>query len=335
MESRSPQVVSAAKLPILNPNEFDLWKTRIVQYFLMTDYSLWEVILNGDSPAPTRLIEGSSFDSLDQIYDRLQNLISQLEILGESLSQEDINLKFLRSLPTEWRTHTLIWRNKTDLEEQSLDDLFNILKIYEAEVKNSPSASTFTQNIAFVSSNNTDSTNEPVIAVASVSVASAKILVSALPNVDTFSNARTRRNLGANRPTSMGFDMSKVECYNYHRKGHFTRECRSPTDTRRNAMTRVFKQKRNLPTMPSWPSPLQVLLVLTMRYQSGDGYRVVPPPYTRTFMPPKPNLVFHDVPNVNETAHTALNVELSPTKPDKDLSHTYRPSAPIIEDWVS
>nr|GFB46955.1 ribonuclease H-like domain-containing protein [Tanacetum cinerariifolium] len=54
----NPQVVSAAKLLILNPNEFDLWKIRIEQYFLMTDYSLWEVILNGDSPVPTRLVEG-------------------------------------------------------------------------------------------------------------------------------------------------------------------------------------------------------------------------------------------------------------------------------------
>nr|GFB47539.1 ribonuclease H-like domain-containing protein [Tanacetum cinerariifolium] len=51
-------VVSAAKLPILNPNEFDLWKMRIEQYFLMTDYSLSEVILNGDSPVPTRIVEG-------------------------------------------------------------------------------------------------------------------------------------------------------------------------------------------------------------------------------------------------------------------------------------
>nr|GEX72555.1 hypothetical protein [Tanacetum cinerariifolium] len=58
MDSLSPQVVSAAKLPILNPNEFDLWKMRIEQYFLMTDYSLWEVILNEDSPAPTRVVEG-------------------------------------------------------------------------------------------------------------------------------------------------------------------------------------------------------------------------------------------------------------------------------------
>nr|GFB36379.1 hypothetical protein [Tanacetum cinerariifolium] len=52
-------------------------------------------------------------------------------------------------------------------------------------------------------------------------------------------------------------------------------------------------------------------------------------------MPPEPDLVFHDAPNVNETDHTAFNVELSPTNPDTDLSHTYRPSAPIIEDWVS
>nr|GEZ62848.1 ribonuclease H-like domain-containing protein [Tanacetum cinerariifolium] len=49
MDSQSTMVVSAATLPILNPNEFDLWKIRIEQYFLMTDYSLWEVIINGDS----------------------------------------------------------------------------------------------------------------------------------------------------------------------------------------------------------------------------------------------------------------------------------------------
>nr|GEW65507.1 ribonuclease H-like domain-containing protein [Tanacetum cinerariifolium] len=128
---------------------------------------------------------------------------------------EDINLKFIRSLPSEWGTHTLIWRNKTDLEEQSLDDLFNSLKIYEVEVKSSSTASTTTQNLAFVSSN-TDSTTEP----------------------------RTERNLGANGPTSKGFDMSKVECYNCHIKGYFARECMSPKDTRRNDAAEP--QRRNV-----------------------------------------------------------------------------------------
>nr|GFA09425.1 hypothetical protein [Tanacetum cinerariifolium] len=58
MDSLSTLVVSAAKLPILNPNEFDLWNMRIEKYFLMTDYSFWEVILNGDSPVPTIVVDG-------------------------------------------------------------------------------------------------------------------------------------------------------------------------------------------------------------------------------------------------------------------------------------
>nr|GEY20322.1 putative ribonuclease H-like domain-containing protein [Tanacetum cinerariifolium] len=71
------------------------------------------------------------------------------------------------------------------------------------------------------------------------------------------------------------------------------------------------------------------------RYQSGNGYHDVPPPYTGTFMPPKPDLVFNNAPNAVETDHPAFNVKLSPTKPDLALSHTNKPSAPIIEDWVS
>nr|GEZ51510.1 hypothetical protein [Tanacetum cinerariifolium] len=47
---------------------------------------------------------------------------------------------------------------------------------------------------------------------------------------------KTGRNLGANGPNSMGFDMAKVECYNCHRKGHFARECRSSKDLRRTAI---------------------------------------------------------------------------------------------------
>ncbi|GJX53434.1 hypothetical protein Tco_0281803 [Tanacetum coccineum] len=58
MESVSAQVVAAAKLTVLNLGEFELWKMRIEQYFLMIDYALWEVILNGDSPLPTRIVDG-------------------------------------------------------------------------------------------------------------------------------------------------------------------------------------------------------------------------------------------------------------------------------------
>nr|GFC34717.1 hypothetical protein [Tanacetum cinerariifolium] len=68
------------------------------------------------------------------------------------------------------------------------------------------------------------------------------------------------------------------------------------------------------------------------RYKSREGYHVVPPPYTGTFMPPKPALVFHDAPTASEIALTILNVEPSTIKPNKDLSQSNRPSAPIIKD---
>ncbi|GKB43676.1 hypothetical protein Tco_0888618 [Tanacetum coccineum] len=57
MEAISSPMVAAEKLPVLNPGEFELWKMRIEQYFLMTDYTLWEVIVNGDSPPPKRTVD--------------------------------------------------------------------------------------------------------------------------------------------------------------------------------------------------------------------------------------------------------------------------------------
>nr|GFC10574.1 hypothetical protein [Tanacetum cinerariifolium] len=53
---------------------------------------------------------------------------------------------------------------------------------------------------------------------------------------------------------------------------------------------------------------------------------------TGTFMPPKPDLVFH-TPPLDKNEHLAFNVQLSPTKHEQDLPSTS--SAPIIEDWVS
>ncbi|GJT66779.1 hypothetical protein Tco_1018259 [Tanacetum coccineum] len=100
---------------------------------------------------------GSSSETMDQTFDRLQKLISQLEIQGEVITQEDMNLKLLRSLPSEWKTHALIWRNKEDIGTISLDDLYNNLKIYEPELTGSINISQNSQNVAFVSSNSTNS----------------------------------------------------------------------------------------------------------------------------------------------------------------------------------
>nr|GFA44538.1 ribonuclease H-like domain-containing protein [Tanacetum cinerariifolium] len=134
-------------------------------------------------------VNTANSEGLDQIHDRLQKLVSQLKIHGVSLSQEDVNLKFLRSLPSDCKTHTLIWRNKIDLEDKSLDDLFNSLIIYETEVKHSSFTSTESHNLAFVSSSQTDSTTDSVSAAVYVFAVGSTLPVSPLLNVDSLSNA--------------------------------------------------------------------------------------------------------------------------------------------------
>nr|GEX31140.1 ribonuclease H-like domain-containing protein [Tanacetum cinerariifolium] len=489
-----------------------------------------EVILNGDSPIPTRVIEGVVQPVAPTTAEQRLARKNELKARGTLLMAlpDKHQLKFNihkdaktlmeaieKSLPTEWRTHTLIWRNKIDLEDQSLDDLFNSLKIYVAKVKSSFSARTSTQNITFVSSQNTDSTNESVSAVASVSAASTKILVYALPNMDTLSNAEGI--LEEIDLPQWGLICQRWSATTATGQGHFARECRLPKDTRRNVLAEP--QRRNVPVDTSTSNALvlqcdgvgnydwsfqaekeptnyalmaftssssssfdsevascskactkayatlqshydkltndlrksqfdvisyktglefvearilvyqqnetdfkedinllkldvqlrdNALVVLGQkfkkveqerdelklklekfqtssknlskiiasqtndktrlgydtqvftssmfdcdemfssetieilfaspiydRYQSGEGYHAVPLRYTGTFMPPKPDLVFHDASNVSGAVHPIFNFKLSLTKPNKDLSHTHMPSAPIIEVWVS
>ncbi|GJS02713.1 hypothetical protein Tco_0319221 [Tanacetum coccineum] len=99
-------------------------------------------------------------ESLDKAYDRFQKLISQLEVHAAPVSKEDINQKFLRSLPPSWSQIALIMRNKPDIDQTDIDDLYNNLRVYEDEMKRSSSSTSNSQNLAFLSSENTSSTNE-------------------------------------------------------------------------------------------------------------------------------------------------------------------------------
>ncbi|GKE98735.1 hypothetical protein Tco_0022086 [Tanacetum coccineum] len=145
----------------------------------MTDYSIWEVILNEEKqdrrnemkargtllmslPNKDKLKFHSYKDAklhMEAIEKRLQKLISLLEIQGEVITQEDMNLKLLRILPSEWKIHALIWKNKEEIETICLDDLYNNLKIYEPELTGSTNIRQNSQNVAFVSSNSTNSNN--------------------------------------------------------------------------------------------------------------------------------------------------------------------------------
>ncbi|GJT15212.1 ribonuclease H-like domain-containing protein [Tanacetum coccineum] len=183
----------------------------------------------------------SRSEGLDKTYDRFQKLNSQLEIHGEVISQEDANLKFLRSLPSSWNNIALIMRNKADLDELSMDDLYNNLKVYEAKIKSQSSSSSNSYNVAFVSSENTSSTNEAVniaheldnedleqIDTDDLKEMDLKWQVAMLTlRVKRFLK-KIGRNLNFNGKEMVGFDKTKVKCYNYHRRGHFARECRAP-----------------------------------------------------------------------------------------------------------
>ncbi|GKD76449.1 hypothetical protein Tco_1339070, partial [Tanacetum coccineum] len=203
----------------------------------MIDYSLWEVIENGNAPPITKVVEGvettialakvkaqrrlefkarstllmgipnehqlkfnsikdaksllqaveKSSEVLDQTFDRLQKLISQLKIHGESISQEDVNQKFLRSLSPEWNTHTIVWRNKPEIDTLSIDDLYKNLKIYEPEVKGTSSSSINTQNVAFVSTNS--STNGAVNTAYGATTASTQANAVNSTAIDNLSDA--------------------------------------------------------------------------------------------------------------------------------------------------
>nr|GEZ37061.1 ribonuclease H-like domain-containing protein [Tanacetum cinerariifolium] len=241
----------------------------------MTDYSLWEVILNGDSPVPTRLIEGAvqpvAHTTAEQKLARKNELKARGTLLMAFLDKHQLKFnsyKYAKTLieAIEKRfggntktkkvqktllkqqyknftgsssksldqihdrlqklTHTLIWRNKADLEEQSLDDLFNSLKIYEVKVKHSSSTATTTQNLAFVSSSNTDSTTDSVSVAASVFAVCAKLPVSSLPNVDSLSNAIDVDDL---EEMNLRWQMAMLTM-------RARRECRSPKDSRRNGV---------------------------------------------------------------------------------------------------
>nr|GEX49235.1 ribonuclease H-like domain-containing protein [Tanacetum cinerariifolium] len=341
------QVVSAANLPILNPNEFDLGKMRIEQYFLMTDYSLWEVILNGDSPVPTRIVEGVvqpvAPKTVEQKLARKNELKARGTLLMALPDKHQLKFNSHKDAKTLMEAIEKRFGGNTKTKKINVDDLEEMDSKWQMAML-TMRARRFLQM--------TDDLEEmdSKWQMAMLTMRARRFL------------QMTGRNLGVNGPTSMDFDMAKVECYNCHKKEHFTRECSVMVQ---EPMIRAIKQRRNLLTLLLWPlhplHPIRLLIRdgiesvearllfykqnesvfesdswppsnLYDRFVPSGRYHAVPPPVTGTFMPPKPDLVFH-TPPFDEHEHLAFNVQLSPTKPKQDLSS--KPSAPIFEDWVS
>ncbi|GJU05945.1 hypothetical protein Tco_1122375 [Tanacetum coccineum] len=185
----------------------------------------------------------ASNETLDKAYDRFQKLISQLEIHEAYVSKEDINQKFLRSLPPSWSQIALIMINKPDIDEVDIDDLYNNLRVYEDELKRSSGSNSASQNLAFLSSENTNSTNE-------VSTASGDFGVSTAGGINQVPSTPSAHDIAYSflaQPTTSpqlenedfqqmdGDDLEELDLrwqvamltVRVKKKGHFARECRS------------------------------------------------------------------------------------------------------------
>ncbi|GKD91901.1 ribonuclease H-like domain-containing protein, partial [Tanacetum coccineum] len=358
---------------------------------------------------------------------------------------EDVNQKFLRSLSPEWNTHTIVWRNKHEIDTLSSDDLYNNLKIYKPEVKGTSSSNLNTQNVAFVSSKSTSSTNGAVNTSHDTTTTSTQDNTVNSTTIDNLSDAvicaffacqpnspqldnedlqqinpddleemdlrwqmtmltmrarrflkNTGRKCSVNGTKTIRFDKSKVECYNFHKRGHFTRECRAPRNqenrnresTRRSvtvesttsnaliscdglgdydwsdqaeeglesveARLLVYKKNESVYeediklTVENFENSSKNLIKLldcriVDKCKTGLGYNAVPPPYTKNFMPPKPDLSFSclkefvNEPIVSEPTVKKSVVETCEAKASETKSNAFRKSngPPIIKDWVS
>nr|GEW07984.1 hypothetical protein [Tanacetum cinerariifolium] len=323
-------------------------KMRIEQYFLMKDCALWEVIVNGDSPPPKRTV-----DDVKQTY-------------PPTTTEEKLA-----------RKNEL---NARDLKTLSMDDLYNNMKIYETKVKGSSSSSQNSQNMDFVSSNSSGSTNQALGSnSASTDSLSDDVIYSFFANQSNSPQLdnedlqqidaddleemdlkwqmvmltmrarrflkKTGRKVGANGSETIGFDKTKLECYNYHKRGHFTRECRALRENKNKETVR-----RNVTVETTYANDLvaqdgfgydwsdqaedRPTNFALMAYTSS-GHRAIPLPYTGNFMPHKPDLILAGVDEyvVNETV---TRVPVVATNEAKTSESKPKPvSEPIIKDWVS
>nr|GEW83764.1 hypothetical protein [Tanacetum cinerariifolium] len=218
--------------------------------------------------------------------------------------------------------------NKVDLDTMRMDDLYNNLKVYEPEFKGISSSSLSTQNMAFVSSsnNNTSSINGTVNTTQAVNTAhGVKLTVDGNETI--------------------GFDKSNVECYKYHQRGHFAKECRAP---RYQENKNKESSKRSVPVKTSnctalvdgvgghdWSDqaekgPNYALMTFSSLSSNSEKSELM---VLGNFMPPTPDLSFTGL-DVFVNKPVVKNCKAKSSKEESKIVRK-NDDTPIIEEWVS
>nr|GEU85302.1 reverse transcriptase domain-containing protein [Tanacetum cinerariifolium] len=241
-------------------------------------------------------------------YDRFQTQLIHLKIHGAGVSHEDANQKFLRSLPSSWSQVALIIRTKPGFDTFNFDDLYNNLRVFERDVKGTTaSSSSNTHNVAFMSADNTNSTND--INDDDIEEMDLKWQVAmTFMRIKKFYK-RTGRKLYFDTKDLVGFDKTKVECFNCHKIRHFARDCRAKgnqdnrrrdgryngnkardNDTQNYAMMAYSSSNSGSDNESMFMNKECDLEDTPVNDRYDEGMHAVPPPMTGNYMPSGPDV---------------------------------------------
>ncbi|GKB20496.1 hypothetical protein Tco_0854419 [Tanacetum coccineum] len=333
MDLETAQTTTTAKLPILKQGEYDMW--RSCDYLRKGSKEEWcegkkfganEATKKTQKTLLKQIYENfsaPSTESLDSIFNMLQKIVSQLANPGENILQEDLNLKFLRSLPSEWNTHVVVWRNKPDLDIMSFDDLYNNFKIVEQEVKGTASSSSSSQNMDFVSL--PSSTNE---VNTSYGVSTANTQVSPASTQFSTTNSRNRNQDSSRRTINVEETSSKamVAIDGDGFDWSYMADDEVPT---------------NMALMAFQTLSLDKLIGSQITDKSGKGggfvsYNAVSPPSTGLFLPPKFDLSNSGLEEFQQPEFEGYGPKTSKSV-SEDISNEVResPNAPLVKELVS
>ncbi|GKA85237.1 ribonuclease H-like domain-containing protein [Tanacetum coccineum] len=344
----SPQMVSTVKLHVLKKGEYTLWSMRMEQYLTNTDYSLWQVILNGDGPIQVTTDENgvetevppktaqtllqrqrerkaksilllaipdeyqlrfhgikdaktlwaaikSRFGGNVESKKMQQTVLNLLEGHGAAVSNEDANQKFLRALPSSWNNSN-------------------------------------SQNVAFLSAEDTSSSNE----------------VNTANGVSTGHLASGDHNYsqGQARFHHSNTDEFKVLDSLLLKEWAFCREeCRATRNQGNKNGDERYRSKDN--TRRTIPVETSDALDNALIVKDGLGYDwkyitqeeqlIALKPYTSKLLRIDDSVYR---PTANKTSASVSQVETSITPPsntsvEMPRVESVRPSGVIIEDWVS